>query len=66
MLSHTVYFLLDIENSKLYLYKGGSEWATLKELKESVEYILSVGSIDKAIIEESNKIANDFNPFEGI
>lgn len=65
ILSHTVYFLLDIENNKLYLYDDGSQWSSLQPLKDWVEYLLSGGSVEKAV-EENNKCLNEFDPTEGI
>lgn len=64
IMSQTVYFFLDMNNTKLYLYNGGS-WADSSSLEEWAEYLISGGSLEKAIkYNEENK--SSFDPFKGI
>lgn len=63
-LSHTIYFLLDINKQVLYQYDGGF-YATSDILKEWVDYLLQGGTYEKAI-EYNKSMDNGFNPFEGI
>ena len=60
-LSHSIYFLLDIDKNKLYLYEV-SYFADSAPLKEWVEYLMSGGSLEKALAE--NEL--EYDPCAGI
>lgn len=61
VLSHSVYFLLDIDKNKLYLYEAG-HFAESAPLKEWVEYLMSGGSLEKSLAE--NEL--EYDPCAGI